>query len=258
MSTCKFAHSDAELRVVNIDELDASSTEHVPSEVSTQGSVNEQTLASAGASSVREGSEPTELNTEVPRTAPQVVCRLNDAAVAGALTLSGMVFHLTRIFLALYDARPEVADRVGVPADVLATATAEDTWARAGLDGRSLLSFKEFACLCGLPSELMPRNSLSPASPSVPSVAILPPQLRSSKVEYADSDTWSQCSTDDGSSDVSVRSHSGWDTPTSCVSLDDVGVELEVKVVNTFIHVSSPREVCRTKRARSQPCRRSE
>lgn len=252
MHICKFAHSDAELRIIDVEGLD---TLPVAIEASTPCSVDQQDQLRFDSSFQQPVFMTTARTCQLPRTAKPVVSLLNDAAMGGALTLGEMVFHLTRIFSAVYEARPEVADRVRVPADALATATAEETWIGAGLDKGSLLSFEEFACLCALPSELIPRIALSPAlSAPTGAEASQPPVHKGKQAAYADDltdfEAWSQRSTDDGSSDTSP---SGLQTPKSCEGFEDVWCETEVKVVNTFIHVSTPSETTRTRRSRSVP-----
>merc|ERR1712232_1432906 len=120
-------------------------------------------------------------------------------------------------------------------------------------DCRSLLSFQDFARLCALPLQLMPRDVPPPSSLATLSSKALQATEHSgnsgvrSDASTRDSDSWSQCSTDDGYSDVPLGTPSGWQTPTSCDDLDDAWPAAEMKIVNTFIHFSTPSIATRTK-----------
>lgn len=255
MDRCKFAHRTAELRTIDVEGLDMPIAA-VSSAACALSGVDQRELVNSGSSNEQGGLETTEVTRQVPQRTSQVESRLKDASISGALALSGMIFHLTRIFLALYEEQPEVADRVGVAADVLARATAEETWADAGLDRSSLLSFKEFASLCALPLELMPRNLPPPVRFATSTSKVSQPHVPTVKsVARADSDAWSQCSTDDSCSDVSLRTPSGWQTPTTCDELEDEWYAPEMQIVNTFIHFSTPSIPTANKRAQSVPSR---
>jgi len=187
---------------------------------------------------------------------------LNDAAIAGAMTLGEMTLHLARIFLALYEARPEIADRLKIPAEVLASSTAEKAWADAGHSSEALLSFRDLARWCALPSDLMPQDAAIPqpgASTEAEPLQASLKQFKRSTSRGSDSDMWSQCSTDDGSSDLSlspvVSDRSGWQTPERYEDLEEDWREPELKVMNTFIHFSPRKLSNRVRRARSVPCK---
>merc|ERR1719401_3406402 len=67
------------------------------------------------------------------------------------------------------------------------------------------------------------------------------------------SDTWSQCSTEDHSDDISIGMSTGWQTPTNGEDVEVDWCEPEIKVVNTFIHVSTPSIGTKTRRSVSVP-----
>jgi hypothetical protein len=157
-----------------------------------------------------------------------------------------MVVHLTSIFSAIYEARLELAKRVGVTANVLAQVTAEKAWVDAGLNSDSRLSFEEFTYWCSLPdavaTPVVPLTSDALRTKSQDKSCAL-----SSGSSTVDSDAHSQCSTDDGegSSLASMfspcRSTSGWQTPIGSEDLDDDAWRVpEITVLNTFIHFSAP------------------
>lgn len=250
---CTFAHSDAEMRRLDIEAPDASGTEHEHVQPHGMSSVPSLERSFLSTSPI----------VQKPRTAPLVVSRLNDAAIAGAMTMGDMTLHLARIFLAFYEARPEIADRLNIPAEVLASSTAEKAWADAGHSSEALLSFRDLARWCALPSDLMPQDEALPQPQQSASMAAEPSQaklkhcnnFKRSGSRGDDSDMWSQCSTEDGSSDLSL-SPAGWQTPQQYEDLEDWR-DPELKVMNTFIHFSPRKLSNRVRRAQSVPCKSS-
>lgn len=259
---CKYAHNDCEIRQLDIEGAYSPGMQHeqMPKLATTPDNSHNQanSILSLAASPVR----------QPPRTAPQVVSRLNDAALCGALPMGEMISHLTRIFLSVYEARPDIATRLKIPADVLAFATAENAWADAGIDKTAPLSFHELVRWCALPPDMLlqevpPEDSQSqPMQTTDNTLPMLKNCKRSTRSggSCEDSDLWSECSTDEGSSDHSVsRCNSArWPTPESSEDLAEEGWRNpELKVMNTFIHFSPRKCSNRARRAQSVPSRLS-
>jgi len=185
----------------------------------------------------------------MPEPRNKLVSRLNAATISGALTLSEMVMHLTNIFSAIFENRPEVASRVGLAPSALALATAEGVWGDARLSPDSRMSFGEFTSWCKLPFvETVPLTS---------EALMMKDKIAgckgSSTVSTADSDASSQCSTEEGSSSIfsPIQSASGWETPTgSEYSPSRDWCDQDPPVLNTFIHFVD-RDVSATRRRAS-------
>merc|ERR1719356_2195472 len=115
--------------------------------------------------------------------------------------------HLTNIFSAVFDSRPEVANRDGMAPDVHALATAEGVWADASLSHNSRMDFSEFISWCKLP--LVATMPLT--SEALLTKAKIDGCSESSTTSAADSDASSQCSTEEGTASIfsTTRSASG-------------------------------------------------
>jgi len=160
--------------------------------------------------------------------------------------------HLTNIFSAMFDARPEVANRVGVAPDVLALATAEGVWADASLSHDSRMNFSEFISWCKLPLVA----TLPLTSEALLTKAKIDGCSESSIASTADSDATSQCSTEEGTASIfsTTRSASDWQTPTGSEhALSHDWCERELPVLNTFIHFADRDASMARRRAKSVP-----
>lgn len=232
---CKYAHDGWEMRQLAIEEPN----NHIAEREAANSSSQTASLPSFEGSCVSAHL----VGQQLPTT-PLVVSRMNEATLAGAVSLGEMIYHLTGIFLALYEAHPDMVTSLNVPAEALASATAKNAWAEAGVDSTALLSFQDIV-RCLVPPVIAAQKAVD-----------LQPSLRSSRranqcaARLEDADAWSQCSTDDGSSQQSVSRciSSGCETPERCEDLD-------VEVRNTFIHFSPRSCSNRMRRARSLPGR---
>lgn len=239
---CKYAHENSEIRQLEMEEPEAPAMEcaQMPLQATQSSTTQSQMPSFAGSCSA---AHPVR---QKPRTAPQVVSLMNDVALSGAVSMGEMIYHLTNIFVALYAARPDIANSLNVSADVLASATAQSAW--AGADSTALLSFQDVVRWCALPADVLCQQA---------PYEYQQPLVENSK--RSDSDTWSQCSTDDDSSNQSVTrcNSSGWETLESSEDLEEEEGwrEPELGVVNTFIHFSPRRSSKRVRRSKSLPGR---
>lgn len=272
-SDCKYAHEDSQIRLLDLEKTDTTMTEResvtqVAADSCTTSS-QMRTLPSAAEDCLSAFPVCQEL-----KKGCQSAFHMNDFALSSTVSLGEMIFHMTHIFSALYEASPEIAKNLNAPAAVIASATAKSAWARAGVDSTALLSFRDVVRWCALPSDVLfhevsrALETVRPPSAAASDVA-LQSSLKNNKhspqrgAQSEDSDTGSQCSTNDGNDDSSNRSVSrsnsnGWETPEHSAELEEEGWrEPELGVRNTFIHFSPRRCPNKARRTKSLPGRLS-
>lgn len=259
---CKFAHDASQIREHDFDGLEIPGTEREPMPPQTSMSSTTHDPISCIPSY-------SESCFSIPPCRRKLLKALSDARLIGALSIDDMTTNLTRIFSALYEARPDAAQRLNRPADVVAAATAEKAWADAGIDSSSVLNFQDVIRWCALPSDILCQEvaheqkghlSMESLTPATPQHRLMSTKLSIPSDDHSkDEDTWSQCSTDAG-----ISNHSVWEIRESLLEVreslleEEDLCEPELIVMNTFIHFSQRRGPNSARRARSLPIRPSE
>lgn len=250
-ATCKFAHSENELRRLDVDDYDlpagALGQQAFYSQQLEQQALDQQVDDSAAASQ-------------------QVVEQLSNAADAGNLTLVEMTLHLTSVFGAVYKARPGVEAQLKMTAPVLSAATTVQAWSDAGLAATDRMAFAEVVRWCSTKGEnaLAMRIDETPTDSTIGSEASRSPSPSHHRIstdfDATDEDAiaWpsesislSACSTDDDASKPISPQCVGWQPAPGSQNRtkaagqfvtepangdDDNTIEgFELKVRNTFI-----------------------